>query len=218
MAHADQAVSYILEEFGAEAYGVWWLMLEEIAAPMEPGKMMPNASHSLLKWSQICHCSTRRFRSIVSSLANKQLIYVQTELDRIQIEVPNILKYKDEYSKKSGQSTEQEQKQIQRESRDKPDSEYRSWFDTEFWPIWPVKENKPAAAKAAEKVPEADRPSAIEGVHKQGPRIKGMERPIHAATWLNNRRWEDEEHTPLFFQAERPAPPTTSGSPLTDYY
>jgi hypothetical protein len=121
MAHADEAIADLLERHGAEAYGVWWLILEDISAPMEPGKMLPTAAHSAVKWSQICHCSVRVWRSIANSLAEKKLIVMQSTDNRIRIDVPNILKYKDEYSKKSGQTPEQEhiQIQIQRESREK---------------------------------------------------------------------------------------------------
>lgn len=121
LAHADEAVSYILEEYGAEGYGIWWLILEDIAAPMETGKMHPVASHSAVKWAQICHCSVRRFRSIAIRLAEKKLIQFESDMDRIRIEVPNVLKYRDEYSKKSGESPEQDREQ--RESKEKAEGE-----------------------------------------------------------------------------------------------
>ena len=121
MAHADQAIGFVVELHGAEAYGVWWFILEDIAAPMEPGKMDPIASHSVVVWAQICHCSVRRFRSIANSLAEKNLIVVESDLDRITIEVPNILKYRDEYSQRSGETprarADTETKRKQRESR-----------------------------------------------------------------------------------------------------
>ncbi len=36
MAHTDAAIDAAEDKFGAEAYGVWWHILEDIAAPMEP--------------------------------------------------------------------------------------------------------------------------------------------------------------------------------------
>ena len=70
------------------------------------------------------------------------------------------------------------------------------WFASEFWPLWPVKENRKAAEVAARKLKPADRDAVLAALPSWAPRIKAMERPIHAATWLNNRRWEDEHHTP----------------------
>lgn len=104
MAHSDSAIDAVCDKFGAEAYGVWWFILEDIAAPMEAGKMIPIQSHSVVKWAQICRCSARRLRSIVEILSDRGLIVTETIGNRLQIEVPNILKYKDEYSKKSGQT------------------------------------------------------------------------------------------------------------------
>jgi hypothetical protein len=104
LAHCDQALDAVMDEFGAEAYGVWWLILEDIAAPMEAGKMEPIATHSVVKWSQICRSSVRRFTSIAKSFADRGLIDLQSIDNRIQIAIPNLLKYQDEYSKKSGQT------------------------------------------------------------------------------------------------------------------
>jgi hypothetical protein len=73
------------------------------------------------------------------------------------------------------------------------------WFEGTFWPAWPVKENKAAAEKASKDIAEADREAVMTGLRIQADRIRSMERPIHAATWIHNRRWEDEERvTPLF--------------------
>lgn len=76
------------------------------------------------------------------------------------------------------------------------DEESDKWFADVFWPAWPVKENKESSKKAARNVKPEDRNDAICGVMRQAERIKAQERPIHASTWLNQRRWEDEAHTP----------------------
>jgi hypothetical protein len=204
LAHTDPAMALILEKLGAEAYGVWWLILEDIAAPMETGKMVPAACHSVPKWASICHCSARAFRTIAQKMSDLCLIDMQTVEDQTRIEVRNILKFKDEYAQRSGQTPDT--KEI--ESRKKAEGEKKTpdakapvanpsahWFEAEFWPAWPVKENKAPAKAAAKKIAPADYPAILAGVQSQAQRIRSMERPIHAATWLNNRRWEDEPPT-----------------------
>jgi transcription elongation factor Elf1 len=104
MAHSDHAVSAVLEELGAEAYGVWWLIIEDIAAAMESKSTQTFAIHSDVKWSQICYCSARKFRSIANRLQEKGLIVCTSTDNRLQIDVPKLLKFRDEYSKKSGHS------------------------------------------------------------------------------------------------------------------
>lgn len=102
MAHNDTEMSAVLEELGAEAYGVWWLILEDVASCMDKNSSAAIAIHSDVKWSQICYCSARKLRSIVSRLNEKGLISATSTDNRLQIEVRNLLKYRDEYSKKSG--------------------------------------------------------------------------------------------------------------------
>jgi hypothetical protein len=114
MAHRDVAMTAILEDFGAEGYGIYWLLLEHLAMMIEPDSLVvPAANYSIVRWSQICNCSVRRFRSFVEKATELRLIdsqtttepvpkYSQTIRDRLHIAVPKLLKYRDEYSKKSG--------------------------------------------------------------------------------------------------------------------
>jgi hypothetical protein len=115
MAHADKALSSLTEEFGSEAYGIYWLIIEEIAGPMEPGKMIPAATHSLARWASICHSSPRRLSAIFERMSASGLVSLvsretpgtyRSHIPQkiITISAPNILKYRDEYSKKSGQT------------------------------------------------------------------------------------------------------------------
>lgn len=115
-AHQDIAMSEILEEFGPEGYGIYWLLLEHLAVAVEKDSLaVPTAAHSVIRWSQICHCSARLFRKFTTSAAHLRLISVTSTADlrqisaksmgdRLQISIPKLLKYRDEYSKKSGQT------------------------------------------------------------------------------------------------------------------
>ncbi len=120
LAHMDAALGLILEEFGAEGYGVYWLMVEDIAAPMERQKNIPDAIHSEVKWAQICHCSVRVWRSIAYRMKEKGLIEIESFANRRQITIRNILKYKDEYLKKSEGRVE---KRVERESRERAEQQ-----------------------------------------------------------------------------------------------
>lgn len=105
-AHNDPEVDRLLEECGAEGYGAYWLIIEDIAGPMEQGRMEPEATHSDLKWSQIAHVHRLTWRSLKQKLGSKLLVITQSDDGRVRIAAPNILKYKDEYSKKSGHTPE----------------------------------------------------------------------------------------------------------------
>jgi hypothetical protein len=102
MAHADREVDLIIETAGPVAYGIYWLIVEDIAASMEPGKMEPYAIHSLSKWCALFRLHHRTVTPLLTLLGRKLLNVVPMDDGRIKIEVPNIMKYKDEYTKKSG--------------------------------------------------------------------------------------------------------------------
>jgi hypothetical protein len=90
-----------------------------------------------------------------------------------------------------------------------------AWFGKEFWPLWPVARNRKAAMVAARKVKPEDRQKVIAGVTVQSARIAAMERPIHAATWINGARWEDSPEQPMLMlgQGAEQWPGQFSGRP-----
>jgi hypothetical protein len=114
LAHDDVGLSTLLEEMGSQAYGIYWLLLEHFAAVMEKDcTAVPVLVHSYLLWSKICWSSTRTFRNFANRAAELKLIESRpaAELkqnssrlaaDRLEICVPKLLKYRDEYSRKSG--------------------------------------------------------------------------------------------------------------------
>lgn len=75
------------------------------------------------------------------------------------------------------------------------------WFSQEFWPVYPRREAKVAALKAARavlKTPEL-RATALRALTLQLPDLTSRppdKRP-HPATWINGRRWEDEAPLPF---------------------
>ena len=69
------------------------------------------------------------------------------------------------------------------------------WFEEEFWPLWTVKVGKEAAKGAAKKIKPAEWSDVLRGVREQMTGIAMNDRPIHASSWLNQRRWEDDVST-----------------------
>lgn len=67
---------------------------------------------------------------------------------------------------------------------------------SEFWPIWPNKTAKAAAEKAWRNLSQPDRIAAIENAvpwFTAWRRRNAQASPIHPATYLNQRRWTDEQ-------------------------
>jgi hypothetical protein len=65
MAHEHPKVAELLETEGPVAYGVYWLLLELIAATMEPGSDQPELTHSESCWAQKLCVSARVYKRLL---------------------------------------------------------------------------------------------------------------------------------------------------------
>ena len=75
-------------------------------------------------------------------------------------------------------------------------TENEIWFD-EFWSVYPRRVAKATAQKSFKKMCTSEKVfgEIMDGLRKQIPTWKDPKYIPHPATWLNNRRWEDEEQT-----------------------
>jgi uncharacterized protein YdaU (DUF1376 family) len=70
----------------------------------------------------------------------------------------------------------------------------------EFWSVWPSKKAKKDAAKAWDKLSADDRTKAKDAAAAWFAKWRASSpsaSPIHAASYLNGRRWEDEIEPPM---------------------
>ncbi len=103
-AHNDESMAELIDEFGAAGYGVWWIILEKIAAQMDKSGRC-DARYSFKKWSKSCGLSVKKFQKTVSFLTKLEKLSAKVcekNSNFLIIECRNLLKFRDEYSKKSG--------------------------------------------------------------------------------------------------------------------
>jgi len=74
-AHYDESMSELMDEFGAMGYGVWWIILEKIAAQMDKSPRC-SARYSLRNWSKSCGISAKKFQKVVSFLSKVEKLSV----------------------------------------------------------------------------------------------------------------------------------------------
>jgi hypothetical protein len=120
-------MSELLDEFGPAGYGVWWIILEKIAAQMDKTDRC-SARYSLKKWSKTCGISVKKFQKVVgflSKLGKLSTKNCEKNSDFLIIECPNLLKFRDEYSKKSRQTP------VKRRIKSPPCPEQDTEADTE---------------------------------------------------------------------------------------
>jgi hypothetical protein len=120
-ASEDEKLSEILDLFGAEGYGIYWIICEKIAFLMDKTPRT-SARYSVKKWSKFCGKSPKVLRKFLETFQELSLFKIEIckkNSDFLIIECPNLLKYRDEYSKKSSQAPDN----IQSESGECPDQD-----------------------------------------------------------------------------------------------
>lgn len=114
----DEKIAKLISEHGMEAYGRWWAVLEAIARGMDRDSDKCSVTYPIHKWAEIL---ATRGSNVERQLRELPATIVRDGRD-ITATIPNLLKYRDDYSKKSVhtpysvRTKSQSQKQRQRES------------------------------------------------------------------------------------------------------
>jgi hypothetical protein len=103
----DERVARLADKGGMEGlgmYGLYWRVNEIIAAQME-GKNPPCAVHyTVTRWSLLLSLRGSLVFSALSRLGATGLVTVERDGNDISVTNRNLLKYRDEYSRKSGET------------------------------------------------------------------------------------------------------------------
>ena len=102
----DDFMEELEEKFGLEGYARWWKTLEIIAKSMDKNPAFPGAIHTVDKWCQFLKCKRKVLLSFLEHSGNKSKMKWKQNENIITIEIPNILKLRDEYYRKSGHTPE----------------------------------------------------------------------------------------------------------------
>ena len=106
-ASSDPKISKLEDRFGLEGYGFYFKTLEIIALEMGDGDRC-EAEYSNKKWGKLSGVSAKRWLKFAEHSAMLQLFSIKKSENYTLVIVPNLLKFRDEYSKKksrkSGQS------------------------------------------------------------------------------------------------------------------
>lgn len=102
--HSDEKLAAFLSDNGLEGYGFWWLLMEIVAFQCNDDKC--SATYSLPHWSRMLYCHHHKVSKYLGKLGVTGIVTVEYELSSIKVTIPNLLKYRDEYSRKSGQKAE----------------------------------------------------------------------------------------------------------------
>lgn len=93
----DEKVARAVGEGGLEIYGLYWRILEIIGAQMN-GSPKTDCQYSAKIWGKYSGISAKKFQKLANILEEKKLIILEMNGEEININVPKLSKYRDEWS------------------------------------------------------------------------------------------------------------------------
>lgn len=135
MTRDDERVARLVADGGHAAYGLWWMVLETIAKRMDKSNRC-SVKYPVSEWASKLHVAPQNLRRQLQPLLDSGLIVEvpadacpppsaaaeasqdcsrrvteasqrrNRRVAEIELQAPNLLKYRDEYSKRSGHATD----------------------------------------------------------------------------------------------------------------
>jgi len=104
-AHDDERLREVWTQYGLEAYGFWWVLCEIISENMDETDRC-EISYPMRTWSSKFQLSKRKTGEYFRVFSEISLVFLEYDnsncVEKIKISIPNLLKYRDEYSKRIG--------------------------------------------------------------------------------------------------------------------
>lgn len=100
----DEKVASYIGETGLQGYGFYWRLLEIVGESMPPGDEKCSLTYSLSHWSRLLYCHHHQVVKYLGKLKRNGLVIVQKRGSEMTVTIPNLAKYRDEYSQKSRQA------------------------------------------------------------------------------------------------------------------
>ncbi len=114
--YQDEKIAKVIDVLGIEGYGFWWRMLEVVAEKMENNET--EISYPIKYFANIFGFSEKKFEKFLKIFQSFEIFFVNFEKKQnnfskksqtvVTVNIPNLLKYRDEYTekkcRKSGQT------------------------------------------------------------------------------------------------------------------
>lgn len=121
----DEKVAALIHKAGHDGYGLWWMVLETVAASMDKGSTKCSLKYPVSKWATELQLLPQHVCRKLVALHVAGLLELRKDGDAIELTIPNLLKYRDEYARKSGHTPDSVRSKIQRQNTDTDtDTEY----------------------------------------------------------------------------------------------
>lgn len=101
----SEGLSYLIDHEGFAGYGRWFRLLEIVADKIDSTDKC-YVEYSTQKWCSLLGLKQKKLKTFLELTENKLKTKVVYSENIIKIEIPNLLKKRDDYSRKSGHSPE----------------------------------------------------------------------------------------------------------------
>ena len=98
--HDDEKHRAAMDLAGLQAYGAYWIICEKIAAQIRPECVSTSLQLSWKSWASSLQVDPRVARRLVRVIGESRLAIVEETDSGARVNIPNLLKYGDEYTKK----------------------------------------------------------------------------------------------------------------------
>ncbi|HEV2418660.1 MAG TPA: hypothetical protein VGX94_12715 [Terriglobia bacterium] len=120
----DERITRLIAQYGYESYGHYWAVTETVAELMD-GTERCSVRYPVTSWSHLLSVRGSHVRSTLAKLEVTGLVTVEWNGSDVTVTIPNLLKYRDEYSRKSGPSPDTVGSKKQKQKQN-PEPELRS--------------------------------------------------------------------------------------------
>lgn len=113
----DEKIAAVVDELGLEGYGFWWRILEIIATQLDEYSNT-SCEYSAKKWGSFFNFSAKKFEKFAKIFQNSGILQAEFFENSIRISIPNLLKYRDEWTKKKSKNSGVTPEELRRKESD----------------------------------------------------------------------------------------------------
>lgn len=169
----DEKMSELMDRFGAEGYGVWWLILERICQQMDKSSRT-SARLSVKVWAKSCKVSAKNFQKLATFLEKIGIFFLEFDEGYLTIDCPNLAKYRDEWSSRKENYKSKTRELLGSNSGETPATEAEAETETETKTDTDIKKNTSSERKKTRSSPVVIPENIFISIHL----VDGSEFPI----------------------------------------
>lgn len=119
-AHRDPKLIALMDEFGVEGYGMWWIICE-VVADQYKANGIPELETSVKGWRKLTGIYPKKFKKVLTFLEKGQLLSVTFSEKGIKVCLPKMKEFKDNHTRNLQAACKQEveEEEEKKEEREK---------------------------------------------------------------------------------------------------